>query len=104
MLQACWQDVFGRPILHPQTCLAVPGWFCFTDLIVPVMMLVLGAALLLYWHIPARLKICIRVFFFHFGGLRPPIKPASEGFPADIYWGILCAAGIRGAAEVGSAS
>lgn len=52
MLQAYWQSVFGCPIRHPQTCLTVTGWQYFTDLIVPEMLLVLGAELLLYWHIP----------------------------------------------------
>ena len=57
MLQACWQGVFGRPNLPPQTCLAVPGCLCFAVFVVSEVLLILGAGLLLYWCIP-ECKLC----------------------------------------------
>lgn len=81
MLQAFWQDVFGCPILHLQTCLAVPGWLCFSNLIVPEMLLVLGPLVLAYPRVQALLKICLS--FFGFDGLSPYKKPL---LPLRVSW------------------
>lgn len=63
MLQACWQGVFGCPNLPPQTCLAVPGCLRFAVLIVPEVLLILGAGLLLYLRI-LECKLCSLMSWF----------------------------------------
>lgn len=86
MLQAYWQNVFGCPIRHPQTCLTVTGWQYFTDLIVPEMLLVLGAEVLLYLHIPSKNSAQTKSQIFWFWWAQPIHETsfASEGFLADV--------------------
>lgn len=69
--------------------LGCPRLPAFNVLIVPEVLLSLGAGLLLYWHIPVQALLpYVLVFFifvlFCFGGLSLSMKSlASVGFPAE---------------------